>query len=102
MAPSAVIIVGNWLSTMRHEGTVNGAFQMWVCCTAGCKPAVWAGGHPSPSLRPTSALLPCRAPIGCFITAVVGPLIDPKYTEVCYDVAFLDLASWLIVLLALV
>lgn len=24
----AVIIVGNWLATMRHEGLVNGAYQM--------------------------------------------------------------------------
>ena len=47
---AAVIIVGNWLATMRHEGLVNGAYQM--------------------------------APVGNFIVAVMGPIIDPKYHEV--------------------
>lgn len=27
-APQTVITVGNWLSTMRHEGLVNGGYQM--------------------------------------------------------------------------
>lgn len=48
----SVIIVGNWLATMRHEGLVNGAFQM--------------------------------APVGNFIVAVMGPLLDPGYFEVCF------------------
>ena len=48
----AVITVGNWLSTLRHDGHMNGAWMM--------------------------------APVGLLIYAVVGPIIDPSYTEVCF------------------
>lgn len=48
----AVITVGNWLSTLRHDGHINGAFLM--------------------------------APTGLYIHAIVGPIIDPSYLEVCY------------------
>ena len=48
----AVIIVGNWLSTMRHDGQMNGAWLM--------------------------------APVGLYIYAVLGPIIDRSYTQVCY------------------
>ncbi|PSC70111.1 C4-dicarboxylate ABC transporter [Micractinium conductrix] len=48
----SVMIVGNWLASMRHEGLVNGAFMM--------------------------------APVGNFIVAVMGPLLDSGYHEVCY------------------
>jgi hypothetical protein len=49
-AALAVVIVGNWLATPRHEGHVNGAWLM--------------------------------APVGLFIHAVVGPLVDERYTYV--------------------
>jgi len=48
----AIIIIGNILSTIRHPGHLNGAWQM--------------------------------APVGLYIAAVVGPIVDPSYTEVCY------------------
>ena len=57
-AAVAVIIVGNWLATMRHEGLVNGAYQM--------------------------------APVGNFIVAVMGPIIDPRYHEVGGTAATVD------------
>ena len=46
----AIIIVGNWLSRMRHDGLVSGAYQM--------------------------------PPVGLFIVAVVGPLLEPGYYQV--------------------
>lgn len=48
----SIIIVGNWLSTMRHDGHFNGAWQM--------------------------------APVGLYIASVVGPIVDPRYTQVCF------------------
>jgi len=48
----AVITIGNWLSTLRHDGHMNGSWMM--------------------------------APVGLFIFAVVGPIIDPGYTQVCF------------------
>jgi len=44
----AVVTVGNWAATLRHEGHVNGAWMM--------------------------------APVGLYIFAVVGPIVDPSYT----------------------
>ena len=48
----AIIIVGNLLSTMRHDGHFNGGWQL--------------------------------APIGLYISAVVGPIVDARYTHVCF------------------
>ncbi len=48
----SIIIVGNILSSIRHPGHLNGAWQM--------------------------------APVGLYIAAVVGPIVDPRYTQVCY------------------
>jgi tellurite resistance protein len=59
----AIIIVGNWLATIRHEGHVNGGYQM--------------------------------APIGCFIVAVMGPIIDPGYHEVCFFWFGFALLMWI-------
>lgn len=48
----SVIIVGNWLSTLRHDGHANGAWMM--------------------------------SPVGLYIFSVVGPIIDPSYTQVSF------------------
>jgi tellurite resistance protein len=48
----AVIVVGNWLSTARHEGHVTGAMAM--------------------------------PPVGLFVAAIVGPIVDPAYTDVSF------------------
>lgn len=48
----AIIIVGDWLSRLRHDGHVNGAWQM--------------------------------SPVGLYVAAVVGPIVDPRYTEICF------------------
>lgn len=48
----AVVIVGNWVSTLRHDGHFNGGWQM--------------------------------PPVGLYIASVVGPIIDPRYTQVSY------------------
>ncbi|KAL4537156.1 hypothetical protein Ndes2526B_g04932 [Nannochloris sp. 'desiccata'] len=48
----SIIIIGNILSTIRHPGHLNGAWQM--------------------------------APVGLYIAAVVGPIVDPRYTQVCF------------------
>ena len=66
---AAVIIVGNWLASLRHEGLVNGAYLM--------------------------------APVGNFIVAVMGPLLDPKYHEVQTGVLTLAMAALLLPVMGL-
>jgi tellurite resistance protein len=48
----SIIIIGNILSSIRHPGHLNGAWQM--------------------------------APVGLYIASVVGPIVDPRYTQVCF------------------
>jgi len=48
----AIILVGNWMATLRHDGHVNGGWMM--------------------------------PPVGLYIAAVTGPIIDPGYTSVSF------------------
>jgi len=65
----AVITVGNWLSTMRHDGHMNGSWMM--------------------------------APVGLYIYAVVGPIIDRGYTQVCFLFFGFATIMWLVLFAAL-
>ncbi len=65
----AVIIVGNWLSTLRHDGQMNGAWLM--------------------------------APVGLYIYSVVGPIIDPSYTQVSYLFFGFATIMWIVLFAAL-
>lgn len=95
----AVIIVGNWLATMRHEGLVNGAYQMApvgelrsaarefpppVQLIVGQGVAMqWRASAPSArTVPPALTMHALLAPAGNFIVAVMGPLLDPGYFEV--------------------
>lgn len=65
----AVIIVGNWLSTLRHDGHMNGAWLM--------------------------------APVGLYIYAVLGPIIDESYRQVCYLFFGFATIMWVVLFAAL-
>ena len=59
----AVIVVGNWNATARHDGHVNGAMMM--------------------------------PPVGLFVCSIVGPIIDPSYTEISYFFFGFAIIMWI-------